>query len=77
MIWNILFTAPRINTIVALPVGEHNNYDMEYIVHGSKNQDDSKLKLTLSEFFEANATFQSASTDLGHALVVCDFAHES
>ena len=39
--YGILFMAPRINTIVALPVGEHNNYDMEYIVHGSKNQYDS------------------------------------
>ena len=30
------------------------------------------LSLLWSEFFETNATFRSASTDLGHALVVCD-----
>ena len=30
------------------------------------------LNLVWSEFFETDATFRSASTDLGHALVVCD-----
>ena len=45
---------------------------MEYIVIGSRNQNDGILNLLWSEFFETNATFRSASTDLGHALVVCD-----
>ena len=30
------------------------------------------FNLLWSEFVETNATFQSASTDLDHALVVCD-----
>ena len=30
---------------------------MEYIVHGSKNQNDSKLKLTLERLFWNDATF--------------------
>ena len=36
-------------------------YDMECIVHGSKIQNESILY-----------TFRSASTDLDHALVICD-----
>ena len=30
------------------------------------------FNLLWSEFVVTNATFQSAATDLGHALVVCD-----
>ena len=44
----------------------------EYIVHGSKNRNDSKLKLTLERVSWNDATFRSVTTYLGHALVVCD-----
>ena len=37
-------------------------YCMEYIVHGSKNQNDSNFKLTSERSFETCATFRSAST---------------
>ena len=47
---------------------------MEYIVHGSENQNDSNFKLTLERVCRNEwAMFRSASTDLDHALVVCDF----
>ena len=47
MLWNILFMAPRINPGQNTGCSRARCYVMEYIVHGSKNQNDSKLKLSL------------------------------
>ena len=44
---------------------------MEYVVHGSNNQNDSKLKLTLERFAWNDATFRYVTTDLGHACEHC------
>ena len=52
---------------------EITTYNMKYIVHGTKNQNDCNFKLTLEQVCQNEwSTFRSASTDLDHELVVCD-----
>ena len=58
----------------SMAVNSTGMFFMEYIVHGSKNQNDSKL----STYFGASLpkrmsdVFRPAYTGLDHALVVCD-----
>ena len=59
-------TTQRARPCKPIPQYRFDIFDIvEYIVHGSKNQIDSNFyNLLWSEFFETNATFRSASTDL-------------